>query len=139
MIVVLSRWWMIHMATNTQELAKALRRGLREVKDELPDAAEPMLRDFKTVVSTPFPPQSAPGSEPHLRTGGYRAGLAVRTAGNVITFFARGFSNNLAIWLEFGTRKMAPRVHWRKHLPRIAAEHLPKKIGAALVRGESGG
>ncbi len=127
------------MASNTDAIAKALLRGLRQIENDLPGVAQPMLEEFKQTVSTPFPPQSAPGSEPHLRTGGYRAGLAVRTSGKKITFFARGFANNLAIWLEFGTRKMAPRVHWRKHLPRIAAEHVPKKVGEALVKGEARG
>lgn len=127
------------MAANSDAIEKALIRAYRNIDDKLPGVADTMLEEFKEVVSTAFPPQSAPGSPPHLRTGGYRAGLAVRTAGSKITFFARGFANNLAIWLEFGTRKMAPRVHWRSHLPRIASEHVPKTVGAAIVEGESRG
>ena len=127
------------MASNTDAIEKALIRAYRNIDGKLPDVANVMLTEFKEVVSTGFPPQSAPGSPPHLRTGGYRAGLAVRTAGNKITFFARGFANNLAIWLEFGTRKMAPRVHWRTHLPKIAAAHVPEAVGEAIVEGEARG
>lgn len=123
------------MARNSHAVEHALTRGLRSVRREVSDTGNGVLRKFKEAVSAAYPPASTPGAPPHRRTGEYAQSLSVRSSGDQIVIFTKG-SGNKAVWLEFGTRKMAARPHWRTRLPRIAADVVPRRIGAALVKGE---
>jgi hypothetical protein len=63
---------------NADAIERALRAGDRRVKDSLGRYGDAILRDFRLSVSVPYPPPSAPGTPPHLRTGEYRLALAHR-------------------------------------------------------------
>lgn len=125
------------MATNTYEIAKALRRARNEVQRITPELGQKILGEFKLVVSDPYPPPSSPGEPPHLRTGAYRNGIKVKAKGGKITVYTTGFANNVGTWTEFGTRKMAARPHWRTRLPPIIETHVPPAVAEAILRGEA--
>jgi hypothetical protein len=126
---------------NADAIERALRAGDRRVKDSLGRYGDAILRDFRLSVSVPYPPPSAPGTPPHLRTGEYRLALAVKKRGTAVVLYARtNAANSLATWLEWGTHRngrpfMLPRPHWRT-VPAPSALAHRDIITRALLAGE---
>jgi hypothetical protein len=89
------------------------------------ELAGTVLRDdVRALISTPYPPPSAPGEPPHLRTGNLRESythVVERSYDPGPTLYV-GSNVRQARYLEYGTSRMAPRPHlraaWWAFLPR---------------------
>ena len=95
-------------------LAEVLKAGRSGVNEDLAQGGILVLLDLRLHLSTPWPPPSAPGADPHLRTGdlmrSYRAKVLKNRTGAELTISS---SIDYSVYLEFGTRHMAARPHLR--------------------------
>lgn len=95
-------------------LAEVLKAGRSGVNEDLAQAGILVLLDLRLHLSTPWPPPSSPGNDPHLRTGNlmrsYRAKVLKNRNGAELTIYS---SVDYAVYLEYGTRYMLPRPHLR--------------------------
>jgi hypothetical protein len=128
------------MAKNSDAIYKALRGGLRQVKDDIPSVGKDIVQEFQVLLLSPSPPASRPGEPPHARTGAYARSIKSRVSGSTITVYASGKGAQVGVWMEFGTHQkgkphIAPRPHWRTRLPEISARHL-SRLAASLIQGE---
>ncbi|MGO5158670.1 MULTISPECIES: hypothetical protein [unclassified Bilifractor] len=94
----------IDVASGIQEINQAVMSRAYKVQNALRNA------EIEVLTSGSYPPASAPGEVPHMRSGNLR---------NLWTFGVRGGSGNITVfgepgvnyagYLEEGTRKMAAR------------------------------
>jgi hypothetical protein len=111
----------------------ALIRAREGIAVDLAVEGEVIVEDLHLSLSVPYPPPSAPGAFPHLRTGDLRASYDSQVDGTTLEI---GSTQKYAVYLEFGTRKMAPRPHLRP----IVARHmdgLRARVGDGIERREA--
>ena len=77
-------------------------------------------------ISTSCPPHSDPGMPPNVETGNLRRNIAWETPSYLRRRIGTGVGNassvGYAMWLEFGTRTMAPRPFLRPSLDETRDE-----------------
>jgi len=83
-------------------------------------AAEIVAAKQREFINTPYPPASSPGESPHKRTGNLQAKVAVTKPAPLVRRI--GSSAFYALFLELGTRKMAPRPFLLKSLMETAQD-----------------
>lgn len=114
----------------------ALRAGRRGVEEDLRVQGEVMLRDLRSALSTPFPPPSRPGEDPHLRTGELRRSYSTDVDSHATSAVLEIASRiKYSVFLEFGTRYMLARPHLRP----LAVRHIPglrERVGGGIERRE---
>jgi HK97 gp10 family phage protein len=98
-------------------------RELRAKMRRRMTAAAIVVRDsVKVSLSTSYPPASAPGSPPHLRTNRLRSSIAYEVTEGPRGIEARvGTNVQYALALELGTSRMAARPFLRPALARERA------------------
>lgn len=85
------------------------------IADGLTAGAIFLQRAITRNISTPSPPTSKPFNFPHKDTGNLKRSISFKAATTASLYSAAGVSakdqteNTYALFLEFGTSKMAPR------------------------------
>lgn len=102
-----------------QELLQA------RVKPAFADGVHAVTGGIKQDLAINYPPASTPGNPPARRTGSLQDGIAddIRADGTLATVYSnRAFgSEDVPVWLEFGTKKMAPRPYMRPGMQSTSA------------------
>jgi hypothetical protein len=109
-----------------------------------------ITNQVKILITQQFPPQSAPGTPPHLRTGGLRLSYRWEPGGEEGNRHVVIFSDTetrqpvppgrpviYASYIEWGTSLMAPRPHFRPAVEMIRPL-IPGILGQAWSRGVEG-
>lgn len=91
---------------NAGAINTAVYNERKAVPDGVKASAEPIQAYLEAKVATPYPPPSTPGNPAHLRTGKYMRAWNVKAADVTLTITNTA---GYAVFLEFGTRKMAAR------------------------------
>jgi hypothetical protein len=106
----------------------------KESLQALDEIGQEMVDDWKESVSEPYPPASAPGHPPHLRTGNLRDSIGhdvdEQQGGAALNLYC---SADYFFDLEFGTFKMAARPSARPLLarwePKLESEYVKRVSG----------
>lgn len=110
------------MKNNQPVLANALNRIIKHIKDGMNQTADDTIELIDGEISSKFPPASAPGEPPHMRSGELKASnrSEVDSVENKVTIKVSNTSS-YAGYLEFGTEKMAPRPFFRPAMDEVPA------------------
>jgi hypothetical protein len=81
-----------------RRVGKGVTAAFREISQE-------MTESLRRKIDKPWPPPSTPGTPPHRRTGFLQDSTEAVTRGRTIVIRTPQYG----IWLEGGTRNMAPR------------------------------
>ena len=77
-------------------------------------------QNIRQAISTPYPPASAAGQPPHLRTGELHGSVDYYvTANGVSADLTLRATADHAVYLEFGTQNMAARPFMRPEIARV--------------------
>lgn len=113
---------------------------LLRIRNAVADAMESLGKmsegDIKQDLSTPFPPASAPGTEPHLRTGNLQEHVSHQTSSQTTMEVSLAMISERApdgnsqdadvpVALEFGTPRMEPRPYMAPAFQRDRERVLP--------------
>lgn len=91
----------------------------QEVVKRLDESAQLVQQTAQANIATPYPPPSLPGEFPHLRSADLQASVQyVVDNGRLIAVIGSKLPKKYGLYLEIGTRKMAPRPWLR---PSLAA------------------
>jgi len=123
------------MSRNAFAVRDALRAGHSGIGDDARSAGEFILRDLRAALSTPYPPASAPGHDPHARSRELltKYDFDVSQPSTTSTVLAVYSPTEYAVYLEFGTRYMAARPHLRVCVTRnygVLRDNLKRGIEA---------
>lgn len=115
-----------------KDMKSAIKAGLPKIADDLKKAIQREVskpgsgRIYRTRTGTHQ--ASLPGSPPALDTGGYRKSIRVKSAALTGTEpkVVIESTSNFGLMLEYGTRRMRPRPHFRPVLKREAKKLVDK-------------
>jgi len=82
------------------------------IRDGLLSGAIHLVSEIQDSLGTAYPPASAPGDPPHLRTGVLRRSVRIEEVGDDYVKVSAGGVGDLApyaVHLEYGTSRMQPR------------------------------
>ncbi len=123
----------------TQRFRSWRTKKREQVEAALMAAGAEMTAELKESISEPYPPASAPGEPPHLRTGQLAAGIGSRVTrqanGSQLTIFSMRVGRSIVPRaLEFGTSRMAARPYmgplfrrWKRKFLKFVANYLRQK------------
>lgn len=82
----------------------------RAVAEGMGRAAEHVKRTMRRLINVPYPPASLPGESPHRRTGNLRRSINIWLNKQTLQVWVGPTdAANYGIYLEYGTKRMAPR------------------------------
>lgn len=122
-----------------EKIHNAIKGALHSAGTELGNDS---VRIIKGLISLPYPPASQPGEPPHRRIGRLREGYTSKVT-DFSDYVEVEISSSVeySVYLEYGTRHMAPRPHFRPamevaktSIPVLVATHVELAVAAEVAR-----